>query len=133
MFPFDLEDEEIYPVIADDKEPADYEIDFTTGKLTGRIITDLEAIKQWARIVLTTERYYYPQYSWNHGNEFYNLIGKNYDENYIKSEAKRMTEEALMVKKEIIGIENFECEMKKNRLKVHFTINTTYGRGEIDV
>ena len=36
MFPFDLEDEEEIE-IEEQKEPKDWEIDFKTGKLTGRV------------------------------------------------------------------------------------------------
>lgn len=133
MFPFDIDEEEITPVIEEEKEPSDYEIDFNIGKLTGRIITGLDAIKQWVRIVLSTDRYYYPQYSWEHGVELSELIGKNYDEDYIKSEAKRMISEALLVDKNIQGIDNFECSMEKDKLTVSFTIDTIYGRGEVNV
>ena len=62
MFPFDIDEDEITPVIEEEKEPTDYEIDFNTGRLTGKIITGLDAIIQWVRIVLSTDRYYYPQY-----------------------------------------------------------------------
>lgn len=133
MFPFDIDEEEITPVIEEEKEPSDYEIDFNIGKLTGRIITGLDAIKQWVRIVLSTDRYYYPQYSWEHGVELSELIGKNYDEDYIKSEAKRMISEALLVDKNIQGIDNFECAMENDKLTVSFTIDTIYGRGEVNV
>ncbi len=133
MFPFDIEDEEVDLEIEEEKEPSDYEIDFTTGKLTGRIITGLEAIKQWARIVLSSERYFYPQYSWDHGVDFNRLIGQNYDQSYIQSEVKRMTEEALMVNKDILGIENLTCELVNDKLTVSFTINTIYGGGELSV
>ena len=60
MFPFDIEDEEVDVEVEEAEEPADYEIDFETGNLTGRIITGLDAIIQRARIVLNTDRYFYP-------------------------------------------------------------------------
>ena len=45
MFPFDLDDDETEVDEIEEKEPKDYEVDFKTGKLTGRIITGLDAIK----------------------------------------------------------------------------------------
>lgn len=133
MFPFDIDEEVINPEIEEEKEPCDYEIDFNTGKLTGRIITGLDAIKQWIQIVLHTDRYFYPQYSWDHGCELNTLIGKNYDENYINSEVKRMIEDAIMVDDNILGIENLECRLEKDRLTARFTVETIYGRSVIDV
>ena len=133
MFPFDIDDDEINIEVEEDKEPTDYEIDFNTGRLTGRIITGLEAIIQWVRIVLSTDRYYYPQYSWDHGVELSKLIGQNYDEDYIKSEVKRMISDAIMIDKNILGIEDLKCSMERDKLTVSFTINTIYGGGEISV
>ena len=46
MFPFDIEDDEVDVEIDEQTEPSDYEIDLETGKLTGRVITGLDAIKQ---------------------------------------------------------------------------------------
>ena len=133
MFPFDIEDEEINPIIEEDKLPTDYEIDFNTGKLTGRIITGLDAIKQWVRIVLSTDRYFYPQYSWNHGVELNKLIGQNYDPEYIKSEVRRMIEDAILIDENIIGIEDLVCSLENDKLKISFKINTIYGGDEVNV
>lgn len=133
MFPFDIEDDEIDIEVEGDKIPSDYEIDFETGKLTGRIITGLDAIMQWVRIVLSVDRYFYPQYSWVFGHELSSLIGQNYDENYIKSEVKRMIEDAIMINENITGIEDLECSINGDILTASFTVNTIYGGGEISV
>lgn len=133
MFPFDLEEEELQLNVPENKEPSDYEIDFKTSRLTGRIITGLDAIKQWARLVLGTDRYYFPQYTWNHGSELSTLIGRSYNEEYIQSEVRRMIKDALMVNKDIIDVENIRHEMVKDTLTVSFTIVTLYGRGELSV
>lgn len=133
MFPFDIDDEEITPYVEEEKIPTDYEIDFKTGKLTGRVITGLDAIIQWVKIVLSTDRYYYPQYSWNHGSDLSSLIGQNYDQDYIKSEVQRMIEEAIMVDENITGISDLECSFERDKLTAKFTINTIYGGGEISV
>lgn len=133
MFPFNIEDEEIEVEIEESKEPTDYEIDFNTGKLTGRVITGLEAIMQWIKIVLTTDRYTFPQYSWNHGSELNTLIGQGYDKDYINTEVKRMITEALSVDESITGFDNLVIEMQGDKLSLSFTIDTIYGRGEINV
>lgn len=96
MFPFDIEDEEAMPEIEEEKELEEYEVDFESGKLTGRKISGKEAVKQWIHIALSIDRYHYTQYSWEYGSELRELIGKHYDEAYIMTEAKRMVEEAVM-------------------------------------
>lgn len=131
MFPVDLEEEEFE--VEEQKEPKDWEIDFDTGKLTGRTVTGFNAIKQWVRIALSVDRYTYPQYTWDYGNNLSSLIGKNFDEGYVKSEAKRMIEDALSVNEDILGIEDFECSFKNDKLTATFTLNTIYGRGEVSV
>lgn len=133
MFPFDIDDDELN--IEEERliVPTDYEIDFSTGKLTGRIITGLDAIIQWIKIVLITDRYVFPQYSWSHGSDLSTLIGQNYDEDYISTEVKRMIKEALSVDDSIIGFDDLVCEMKGDRLTISFAVNTLYGRGEINV
>lgn len=131
MFPVDLEEEEFE--VKEQKEQKDWEIDFNTGRLTGRTVTGFEAIKQWVRIALSIDRYMFPQYTWDYGNDLSSLIGKNYDEGYVKSETKRMIEDALSINEDILGIENFECSFKNDKLAATFKLNTKYGGGEVSV
>ncbi len=133
MFPFDIDDAELDVEVEEDKEPSDYEIDFETGKLTGRIITGLPAIKQWAMIVLGTDKYYYTQYSWNHGCELRDLIGKGFKQDYIESEVKRIITDALSMSKDIKGISNLEVSYEGDTLTAAFTLDTIYGSEEVMV
>lgn len=132
MFPFDLDDE-IDVEQQEEKEPRDYEIDFKTGKLTGKIITGKKAIEQWIKIVLSTDRYFYTQYTWDHGSELNTLIGKNAKQDYVNSEVKRMIEEALSVNENITGIEDLNCTMDGDKLTISFTVQTVYGEADINV
>jgi len=131
MFPFDIDDAELDVEVEEDKEPSDYEIDFATGKLTGRIITGLPAIKQWVMIVLGTDKYYYTQYSWNHGCELRDLIGKGFKQDYIESEVKRIITDALSMSKDIKGISNLEVSYEGDTLTAAFTLDTIYGSEEV--
>jgi hypothetical protein len=133
MFPFDIDDAELDVEVEEDKEPSDYEIDFETGKLTGRIITGLPAIKQWVMIVLGTDKYYYTQYSWDHGCELRDLIGKGFKQDYIESEAKRIITNALSMSKDIKGISNLEVSYEGDTLTAAFTLDTIYGSEEVMV
>ena len=55
------------------------------------------------------------------------------DEGYVKSETKRMIEDALSINEDILGIENFECSFKNDKLTATFKLNTKYGGGEVSV
>lgn len=107
--------------------PKEYEIDFKTGQLTGRIVEGLEAIKIWIWLVLQTPRYRYYVYTWDYGNEFEDLIGQGYTEEYIEAEAKRMTEDCLLINENIQSISEFSVSMENETLTVTFTANTIYG------
>lgn len=133
MFPFDLEEDELDIDENEQKEPRDYEIDLKTGKLTGKVVTGIKALEQWIYITLGTDRYFYTQYSWNHGCELSSLIGKSESIEYVKSEVKRMIEEALSVNDYITGIENVECSIEKDVLKVKFTVQTEFGEVKVNV
>lgn len=133
MFPFDIDDEEIDVERDDEKEPKDYEINLNTGELTGRFVEGLKAIEQWIYIVLSTDRYFFTQYSWDHGSELSTLIGKQASQSYVESEVKRMVEEALMVNEHITSIENLTCKIEGDVLTASFTVITDYGEVSINV
>lgn len=133
MFPFDIDDDEIDDNQIEETEPKDYEIDLQTGKLTGRFVTGLKAIEQWIYIALSTERYFYTQYSWNYGSELSTLIGKQASQAYVESEVKRMIEEALLINEHITEIEDLVCSIRKDILTASFTVITDYGEVNINV
>ena len=127
---FILDEIEVYksPEI---KVPREYEIDYETGQLTGKIVEGLEAIKVWIWLVLRIPRYRYLLFSWDYGNEYESLIGKSYSEEYLQAEAKRMTEDCLLMNEYITSIENFSASFIEETLNLSFTVNTKYGAVEI--
>lgn len=135
MFPFDLDDleEEIAEEIQNQDIPTDYEIDFTTGKLTGRILTGIDAIVQWAKIILGTDRYYFTQYSWEHGSELSTLIGQGESRDYIETEAEKMITDALIVSDYIESVDDFEIKTDGDTLTAKFTILTSFGDSEVEI
>lgn len=134
MFPFDLEDEDIdIDELAENRQVTDdYEIDFATGRLTGNIITGLDAVAQWARLALNIPRYVYPQYSWDYGSELESLIGNGYDTDYIESEVSRMVTDTLSSNEDIEGIRDLVCDFEGDRLTASFTLVRVYGETEVD-
>jgi hypothetical protein len=135
MFPFDLDDEE--DVVQEEdtsiSQPTDYEIDFTTGELTGRVITGLPAIIQWIRLALGTERRFYNQFSREYGSDLETLIGKGYSGEYVRSEVKRMIESTLSKNEDIDGVTDMKVETDSDYIKVEFTVLTVYGSGEVSI
>lgn len=107
--------------------PREYGIDFKTGQLTGKIVEGKEAIQVWIWLVLQIPRYRFFIYSWDYGNEYESFIGKIRSEEYIRSEAKRMTEECLLINENIQSISDFEVSKKDGILAISFTVNTIYG------
>lgn len=64
---------------------------------------------------------------WDYGNEFEDLIGQGYTEEYIEAETQRMTEDCLSVNENIQGISDFSVSMENDVLTVSFVVNTIYG------
>jgi hypothetical protein len=129
-FPFEAEEN---TTIETDTEPAEYEMDFTTGQLTGNIVTGLEAIKTWAYLALKTPRYRHLIYSWDYGNEIEDLIGQFVTQEYLDTEIPRIITDCLVINPFIKSISDIELTFKDDKLTGNFTINTDYGEGEISV
>lgn len=107
--------------------PKEYEIDYKTGQLTGRIVEGKEAIKVWIWLALHTPRYRHYIYTWDYGSEFEDLIGQGYTEEYIAAETLRMTEDCLLINENIQSITEFGINMAGDTLTISFTAGTIYG------
>lgn len=132
MFPFDLDDDEDIVEEEDTTvKQVDYEIDFSTGALTGRIISGLPALIQWIRLAIETEKYFYNQFTWDYGCEINTLIGRENSHEYIKSEVTRMLTDTLEGNSDITGFSEINVETDGDSLYINFTVNTVYGSGEV--
>lgn len=131
LFPFLLNDAtEVSQPVTTYKE---YEFDFHTGKLTGKILEDKDAIKMWIYKALLIQRYIYPIYSWDYGQDLEELIGQGYEVDYIKSEVERRIQDCLMVNERITGCHSFEIDLINDTLPITFTADTTFGEVAINV
>ena len=134
MFPYDIEeDEEVLLEDEEEAEPKEYEIDFETGQLTGRIVTGLEAILVWAWLALNTAKYRYIQYSWDYGHELDTLVGQRLDAEYMETSVQTMLEECLLLNEHITGVEILGFNIEENKVAGKIKIITDYGEGELDV
>lgn len=133
MFPFEEDTEE--ELIEEEEEeyyPREYDVNFATGKLTGKIAEGARALAVWAYFAIRTQRYKYFQYSWDYGCEICDLIGKTYSDEYVYSEVNRMLTDCLEVNAYISGIDNLQIERSAERLNIQFTLLTDYGEEEIE-
>lgn len=84
LFPFMRSVEE--QDIAAPKIYKEYEFNFETGKLTGKVLEGKEALKMWIYKTLLTKRYKHLIYSWDYGQDLEEIIGQGYEKGLIKSE-----------------------------------------------
>ena len=111
----------------------EYKFDFNTGQLTGKILEDKAVLKMWIYKALLTNRYIYPIYSWDYGQDLEELIGQGYETDLIKSEVERRIQDCLMVNERITGCHSFEINLINDQLQVSFTVETTFGEVAINV
>lgn len=101
-----------------------YQIDFEKKRIVG-LIDDLEAVKQAVYIILKTERFDFPVFSWNYGFEGKKLIGKPFE--LVLLETERLITEALTQDDRITDAINFEFTRDGKKLKADFTVVSIFG------
>lgn len=111
----------------------EYEINYKTDRLTGRIVTGVDAICVWVYLALRAKRYRWVIYSWHYGEEYTNLLGYSHSEEYLYSEVKRYMEECLFENEHITAIENLEVSQKKDKLYIKFKLVTDVGSKEVEM
>ena len=107
-----------------------YKIVTDLNRLDGHT-DDLDAINQAIYLILSTERYAYPIYSWDFGVELVNLIGKPMS--YVMSELPRRVKEALTQDNRIEDVVDFDFERSGKKLHTTFTVVTTVGNIPIEL
>ena len=113
-------------VINDAKQPSrTYGINTQRAIISG-YIDGLDAVRQAVELIMSTERYVYPVYSWNYGVELESLIGK--DAAYITAEIKRRIREALEQDDRVKEISGFKLAKSDDELRVEFEVVTDYGK-----
>ncbi len=101
-----------------------YFLDIENKRISG--VTDkLDAMRQALYLILNTERYEYPVFSWNYGAELFETFSNPI--NFLYPELKRRITEALLTDDRIISIEDFSFEALKGKVLVTFTVKTIFG------
>lgn len=132
MFPFEEELENEFDEEEEEYYPVEYEIDFSTGKLTGRKVSGSKALAVWTYLALQIDRGEFYTYSEDYGCELKELIGYKYSQEFLQSEVKRMIKDCITVNPYITDIENLEITQTKSLLHISFKIFTDYGEEDIE-
>lgn len=133
LFPFGADDMELDSTEVISSPIREYEIDFITGKLTGRIVEGVEALRVWAYLALKAQRYSWVIYSWYYGEEYTSLIGYSYSDEYLMMEIQRYIEECLFENEHITGVEDLEITHVKDTLHIKFRMITDVGSEEVEL
>jgi hypothetical phage related protein len=114
------------------KVPKEYDIDFQTGQLTGKIVEGLEAIKVWIWLCMHTERFRHAIYSADYGTSLEQYIGHMLSEEYINTDCESEISDALLINEYIESIEDFEAVRNSDSLNISFRVMTKFGSLEVD-
>ena len=102
-----------------------YRLDFVNKRIIG-VVDGQEAVMQFVKKVLNTDKYAYSIYDWYYGNELFELVGMPYD--YVITECPRIIEEALLADDRILSVENFAFSKSSiDSLSMSCTVRTVYG------
>lgn len=101
------------------------------GDRISGFIDEHDAMVQAIDKIMKTERFVFPIYSSDYGNDLPDLIGKNFD--YIKVEAERMIDEALKADDRITGI--YVDDVRKvgdDAVLIAGTVETVFGNVDFE-
>ncbi len=95
------------------------------GRVQGMIDEQI-AMRQAIDKILRTERFVFPIYDDQYGNDFIELIGK--DMPYAKNEVQRMINEALLGDDRVVNVNVDDIqEVDASSLEVNVTVETVFG------
>lgn len=103
-----------------------YKIDFDNNRIMG-IVDGRDAVLQFIRKVLNTDKYAFEIYDWYYGNELIKLVGHSYD--YVITRIPNIFKEALLVDDRITGVRDFTFTKSGiDAVLVSCTVDTVYGQ-----
>lgn len=100
------------------------------GRIDG-FTDDYEAMIQSVDKIMQTERFVFPIYSENYGNDLIDLVGRDFG--YIKVEAERMIDEALKADDRVTGV--YVDDVRKigdDSVLITGTVETVFGNVDFE-
>lgn len=98
---------------------------YEDAKMMVGTVNERKAVEQAVFLILQVERYEWLIYSWNYGAELRSLIGQPIE--YCLPEIKRRITEALLQDDRITAVENFQFQIKKNKVLTQFQVVSIFG------
>jgi len=111
--------------------PYEYGIDYSTGQMTGEIVSGLEAVKVWIWNCIHTQRFLYPVFSWDYGADLEQYIGHMVTNEFLTTTCKKEVEEAMLMNPYITDLDDFSVTLNETKLNISFTANTKFGSVEV--
>lgn len=107
-----------------------YRMRIEEERVDGKIVNEVEAVKQAVYKILNTERYKHIIYSTDYGVELADLFGKPIP--YVLPEIPRRIAEALLVDDRIKKVDNFELNYnKKGDVTCLFVVHSIFGAFDV--
>ena len=102
-----------------------YKLDPVNRRIVGS--TDgVDAVMQFIRKVLSTDKYAFEIYDWYYGNELLKLVGQSYD--YVITRIPNIIREALLVDDRINDVRDFTFDKRGlDVIYVSCIVDTVYG------
>ena len=102
-----------------------YRLDFANKRIIGKV-DGKDAVMQFIKKVLNTDKYAYSVYDWYYGNELLLLVGMPYD--YVITECRRIVDEALTVDSRILEVTDFKFDrVSSDSMTMSLLVKTIYG------
>lgn len=102
-----------------------YKVDLVNKRIIGTV-DGPDAVLQFIRKVLSTDKYAFEIYDWYYGNELLKLVGQPYD--YVITRVPNIFREALLVDDRITDIHDFTfTQTELDAVAVSCVIDTVYG------
>lgn len=95
------------------------------GRVIG-VVDDYDAMVQAIDKIMRTERFVFPIYTEDYGNDLEDLVGADFE--YIKVEAERMIDEALQADDRVTGVYVDEItKVASNSVQITGSVETIFG------
>ena len=105
----------------------DWKIDLEKNIISGNI-DETESVRQAVYMILSTERYTKPIYTWNYGIETYDLYQSN--KTYIIPQLQSRIMDALYQDDRIQEVSNFKFDVRGSVYHVSFDVRTVFDTTE---
>lgn len=113
-----------------------YKLDIENGRLMTDKVDGTEAIRQFIKKTLSTDRYRYQIYDDDIGNELENLVGSSHTKEYLESVIPELITDCLTADDRIENVTDFEIRVGDDKAEVNFTVESVNGdeiREKVDV